>query len=44
MENDKTKKIITILPVKIIRDTEGEIGEIVASISEDTDKDEEQDS
>ncbi len=32
----KTRKLpITILPVKVITDVEGEVGEIVASIPED---------
>ena len=44
MEDDKKKRIITVLPIKIIRDVEGEIGEIVASVSENTNRDEEQDS
>ena len=41
MEGEKGK-IKTILPVKIIRDVEGEIGEIVAHISEGTNRDEKQ--
>ncbi len=44
MESGKKTKIIAVLPIKIIRDVEGEIGEIVASISENTDRDEEQES
>ena len=36
LSGDHEEKIITVLPIKIIDGVEGEIGEIVASVSTNT--------